>query len=126
MSDGVRDREDSLRAILLGNSDLAAPDEGQSAVQEAHENAGTDRLGFGFVRNLGVDGDRVRLLYVVTDGTRDACIQTIIPGSLLPRLSKVDDIDEWVYERLYRRVEGAELDIAYDALLLAHPVTLRS
>jgi len=105
---------------------LAAPDEGQSAVQEAHENAGTDRLGFGFVRNLGVDGDRVRLLYVVTDGTRDACIQTIIPGSLLPRLSKVDDIDEWVYERLYRRVEGAELDIAYDALLLAHPVTLRS
>ena len=123
----VRKREEALRGILLGTSDLAEIEDGRRAVEEAIEAAKptADRLGFGFVRNLGFDYVGVHLLYVVSDGTRQACVETIIPDSLVPLVGEIDDIDEWVYERLYRRVEGVELDLAYKALLQAHPIILR-
>jgi hypothetical protein len=117
-------REEALTSILLGNSDLAAADDGERAMHDAHTDLMTrgSGIGFGFIRNLGFDGDKVRLLYAITDGTRDACFQVLISGSQLPRLKDIDEIDEWVYERLPRL--DCTGSARYAQILLAHPVAL--
>jgi hypothetical protein len=131
--DPIREAEERLKVLLLGRSTAVTAAQAKTALRGALaelDGAGSGYgVGFAFVRGLGqVKGDGIQCLFVLTDGTRSACMRVEVSGRQIHLLGYPSgqrypsDPDEtlqaWMRRRLYRIAGAVPRGMRYEGLLI--------
>lgn len=132
MADPVEVRERSLQRQLAGYSAAVSPEEARRGLDEARADLESGRgkgygLGFGFIADLGDDGDARRFCFAVADAERAASIHVRVSGSRLATIAAQEEsVRGWLEDQLYHRTGSVRSDQdRYHALVSGpHPLQL--